>query len=369
MTINYIPTVIKKRVAIAADDPNPIEINLKNQVSKMQIVYECVNGNAASSTGHPAKCLTNISLDEGSTNCFSLSGQQTQAVDFYHNKRAPANKIRYLNANASNMIFDINFGRYLYDPYAAWDPTEYENPELTIGIDVDAGGALSAGGYLTVLAWLFDKPIKPVGYLYHEAKKSVTVAATASDYTKLPTDFPIRKLLIQAQKYDSQPGSVIDTVDLKQEGPEKKIIDGLSFDEIIRLMGSAYPPYQETLIAPGTTVATTHHNTATNDVRFMGACSWRSASAVTGVSCYGGAGGRHTEIQSNAGPNYSVGLEGTVPHGVVDIPFGDQLIPEEWYTIPKNGNCQLTLKGGAAAADADINILLQTLKRYDQGQK
>jgi len=368
--INYLPTVIKKRVAIAADDPDPIEINLKNAVSKMQIVYECTNGNAASSDGHPAKCLTTISLDEGSTNCFSLNGQQTQAVDFYHNRRAIANKIRYLNGNASNMIFDINFGRYLYDPELAWQANLYQNAELTLGIDISgAGGAAATGGYLTVLAWLFDKPINPKGYLYHEAKKHVTVAATASNYTKLPTDYPIRKLLLQAQKYESQPGSIIDTVDLKQEGPEKKIIDGMSFTELIRLMGAEYPLYQEVVIAPGTTVATTHHITPTSDVRFLGACSWRDASAVTGVSCYQGAGGRYTEIQSNAGPNYSVGVEGQAPHGVVDIPFGDQLDMNEWYTIPPNGNCQLTLKGGAAAADSDINILLQTVKQYARGQK
>ena len=369
MTIQYLPTVIKKRTAISADNPDPIEINIKNPISKLQIVYENTNGATGIPTGHPIRCLSGISLDDGSTNCFSLDGAETQAVDFYHNQKVPANKILYANGMNSEMVANINFGRFLWDQYA-WDPRKYDNPELTLSIDIDAGGITSSAGFYTVLAQVFDKPFNPPGYLYHQKVKDITLANTSTDYTKLPTDHPIRKLLIRAQRYGTGPEYQIDTVDLKQEGPEKKIIDSLTMFQLLRLLGSEYPPYRETIIGNGTTTAQEFYNTPTYWPMFQGACAWRKASATGNVSCYEGDGGRFYEIQEGAGPNFSVGIEGHAPHGVVDIPFGDQLNPLEWYQIPKDGNCELAIKGGSSVGtNQTAEVLLQQLKRYDLGQK
>ena len=193
--MNYRLATILAREAVGEDKTRVIDIDIKDAISQMQVVYECTNGGQAYGDGHPVRCITKIEIIDGSEVLFSLSGAEAQAADYYHNKRETPSIVLYTSGMNSEQIMNINFGRFLYDTELALDPGKFTNLQLKITIDVNAGGSLSAGGFLTVLAHIFDeKTPAPSGFLMHKEIKSYTLAASTHEYTDLPTDYLYRKL-------------------------------------------------------------------------------------------------------------------------------------------------------------------------------
>ncbi|GAH45608.1 unnamed protein product [marine sediment metagenome] len=187
--MNYRLAKILARKNYTEDAVEPIDINIADPISQMVVVYEVVGKGADDLLAHPAKCITKIELIDGSDVLYSLSGVEAQAVDFYHNKREPANRLDYYLNSECFQIFNINFGRFLYDPLLAFDPRKFTNPQMKITIDLNASETGVESGHLTVLAHTFDeKMITPSGFLMHKEIKSWNLAADAHEYTDLPTD-------------------------------------------------------------------------------------------------------------------------------------------------------------------------------------
>ena len=154
--MNYRHSTILARMAVSADTTKVIDLNLINPVSQFHIVYE--NTGVGSTIGsHAANCITKIELIDGSDVLISLSGKELQALDFYHQKKEPANLNVYLNGMNCEQVFNVNFGRFLWDPILAFDPKKFINPQLKITIDINGGGNASVAGFLAVYANIFDE--------------------------------------------------------------------------------------------------------------------------------------------------------------------------------------------------------------------
>lgn len=362
--MNYRLATIQARKAISADVTETIDIDVKDPISQLVVTYECTNGNQAYGDGHPARCITAIELLDGSDVLYSLSGVEAQAADFYHNKREPANICLYTNGMNSEQIFNLNFGRFLYDPVLALDPTKFDNPQLKISIDINAGGSLSAGGYLTVLAHLFDeKPITPTGFLMHKEVKAFTLADSSHEYTDLPTDHAFRKLFIRAQRYGTGPEYQIDTAKLSEDTDKRQVFNQSMF-QILRAIASQNPPYREWIIGPGTTTAQYFYCTPCYWPAFAGAL-WRATTTPAGLCFYVGDGGRFQEVQEGAGPNWQCHVEGWAPHGVIAVPFGLQDDPTDWYDVTKIGNLKLDILGGSSVGTGQTcEVFLQQHRAY-----
>lgn len=362
--MNYRLATLLARKAISADYSDPIDINVNKAISRIIVIYETVNGNQAYGDGHPARCVTNIDLYDGSDVHFSLSGVEAQAADFYHNRKEPANIVLYTNGMNSESIFNLNFGRWLWDDMLAYDPTKFDNPQLKVTIDVNAGGSLSSSGYLTILALMFDeKPITPQGFLMHKRIKQFTLADAAHEYTPMPTDFPYRMLFVRAQRYGIGPEYQIDTLKLDENTDTRVVVNNTMF-ECLRVLASLTPPYREWIIGPGTTTANYFYCTPCYWPAFGGA-NWRSASATGNVCFYVGDGGRFQEIQESAGPNWQALVEGWAPHGVLAIPFGLPREMDDWYNVANVGDLRLDIKGGASVGTSQTcEISLQQHRAY-----
>jgi hypothetical protein len=362
--MNYRLATLLARKLFSADDTEPIDIDVKDPISRFIVTYEPINGSQAYGDGHPARCVTNLELIDGSDTLYSLTGVQAQAADFYDQKHAPANICLYTNGMNSEQIFNMNFGRYLYDPVYAFDPTKFDNPQLKITIDLDAGGSLSTSGYLTVMAVLFDeKAVTPVGFLMHKEIKQFTLANASHEYTDLPTDHPYRKLFIRAQRYGTGPEYQIDTVKLSED-TDKKIPLNLSMFQILRAISSQTPPYREWIIGPGTSSAQYFYCTPCYWPGF-GAAGWRATIGGGDKNIYQGDGGRFQYVQTGAGPNWQCLVEGWAPHGVIEVPFGLQNDPEDWYKVVDIGNLKLDIKGGSSVGTSQTcEIFLQQARPY-----
>lgn len=362
--MNYRLSTILAREEYTADTTKVIDINVSDPISRLVVTWENYNSATGQPTGHPARCITKIELVDGSDVLYSLNGSEAQALDFYDNHKAPANLLAYANGMYSEAIFNLNFGRFLHDPDLAIDPKKFTNLQLKLTLDIDAGGITSTKGQLTVLAHLFDtKAITPAGFLMSKEIKDYSMGASSHEYTDLPVDHTYRKLLVRAHKYGTGADYAFTNIKLSED-VDKKIPFDQTIGEILRTIVSEVPPYRERLIGNGHTAARYFYITPTYWPRY-GACAWRKASATGNVSLYEGDGGRMTEIQEAAGPNFAALIEGHCPHGVISFPFGDQQNIEDWYDISGIGSLQLDVQAGSGMASTDsCQILLQQLRKY-----
>ena len=361
--MKYRLATIMARETISTDLTKDVDIDVKDPISQLVIIYDTLNQVAAQPEGHPALCLTKIELIDGSDVLFSLSGVEAQAADFYHNQKEPTGRIRYLANNYSYSVFNLNFGRYLYDTDLALDPARFSNLKLRVTIDRDGGGILSVAGRLTVLAHLFDqKTISPLGFLMHKEIKSYTLGNDSHEYTDLPLDYPYRKLLIRAQRDGYDMETQLANIKLSED-VDKIVPFNQPVVNLIRAVTSQTRPYREVIIGQGNVALYYFFCTPTHTVVHSGA-PWRSGAIGYGPNFFYGEGGRFSEIQEASGPNWTCVLQGYLPHAVLEIPFGMQNEIADWYDVSGIGNLKLDITGGSSVGTAYAQIMLQQLRRY-----
>jgi len=362
--MNYRLTTILGREAVGNDKTEVIDLNLVDPVSQFQIVYESTGVGSGDADGHVAKCITKIELVDGSDVLFSLSGQECQAVDFYHRGKEPGNLNFNLAGTEGWWMFNINFGRFLYDPDFAFDPRKFTNPQLKITIDLDAGGVQSVAGFLTVNAHIFDeKAVTPEGFLMHKEIVNYGMGPASHEYIDLPTDYPFRKLFIAAQTYGVGLEHLIDSIKLSEDN-DRKIPFSDSFNNIMRSIIAQSPPFNEQIIAAGG---------AADNIFYCTPCFWPTLQATKWASsknaliltAYGGDGGRGSVYADTPPGNYTVLVKGWCPHGAIEIPFGLQEDPADWYDVTKLGSLRLDIlsKAGRSATDT-VQVYLQQLRKY-----
>lgn len=360
--MNYRLATVIGREAVSADKQRIISITLKDPVSQMQVVYESTGGASGPPVALAAACVTKVELVDGSDVLFSLDGYETQALDFYHSKKEPANMNVYLGGNNAEMVFNMNFGRFLWDTVLAFDPRRFENPQLRITIDVDAGGQASSAGFLTVLAHIFDeKEISPVGFLMHKEIKNYAIAGATHEYTDLPTDFPIRKLLIKALIPGTSMENVLNTIKLSEDN-DKRIPFNHTIRDIIRaIVGQGRTYREKQLMALGGT--TGYFFCTPTYWPMMNVTIWRGSQLDVTVNAYGGDGGRGNLYAAASVDNIILDIEGFLPHGVIEIPFGLQDEIDDWYDVTKLGSLKLDILGVSGITD-NCQIFLQQVRMY-----
>lgn len=364
--MDYRLSTLWPRANYTADKTEIIDLDLIDPVTRIVVAYEPDNnGSGANATAHPAKCISKIELVDGSDVLYSLTGQEAQAVDFYDRKKQVPNQINYLTGNYSKMLFNLNFGRKLFDKELAFDPTRFRNPQLKISMDIDAGGDESNDGYLTVLAHLFDEKVPaPIGFLMSKEIKDYALGVSSHEYTDLPTDFNYRQLFFRGQKYGTMLQELIDIIKISQD-VDRKVPLNHSMLEILANMAQEWPIFQEMILEPtNTTTGEYFYCTPCDKVRF--ACSqWRQAAQANDQAHYAGAGGRYYHSGEAVNCNVSVLVAGEAPHGVVPLlaPLDDDDI--NGYDIIGIHSLKLDVLTLAAAAATDTaQVLVQQIRKY-----
>jgi len=362
--MNYRLATILDREAVAADITKVIDLNLADPVSQFQIIYESTGVSAGAPAALAAKCVTKIELVDGSDVLFSLSGTEAQAVDFYHRGIEPANQNIYLAGNNAEMVFNLNFGRWLWDTVYAFNPAKFTNPQLKITIDRDAGGCTSVAGSLTVLANIFDeKAVDPTGFLMHKEIKSYAFGSATHEYTDLPTDYPYRKLFIGSLIPGTGADYIFNTIKLSEDN-DRRIPFNHSVRDILRIIVGQGKPYREKQVC---TVGGTNgyfYCTPTYWPK-LDVCQWEGENNPMTVTIFGGDGGRGNIYGQGGLFNLNIGIEGYCPHGILEIPFGMQNEPADWYDVTKVGSLRLdVLSVTGRGATESCEIMLQQERKY-----
>ncbi len=360
--MNYRLSTLFARKAYTVDATEVIDINVADPISQLIIELSTLNvGDVA--TAHAIACLKKVEVVDGSDVLFSLSGYEAEAVDIYHNKVMRSNWNAYLTTLGVQRFLGINFGRKLWDPLLAFDPKKFNNPQLKISLDIDAGGNAPSTNYLQVWAALFDeKVINPVGFLMHKEVKDYAMAVSAHEYTDLPIDYPYRKLFVRQQTAGTEPCQHIDNIKLSEDQDKRIIFDHTPAD-LLRTIAAVNPQLIEQIMFAGTAAGVNVFTTVSERATATFA-KWAAAVGTLPYASLGSAGGRMV-VYSGSSENGVAIVAGFVPHGTYEVPFGDQGDPEDWFDPSALRALKLDVKATAGALSTDsVQVFLQQLRRY-----
>ena len=226
--------------------------------------------------------------------------------------------IQYLNDNYFDLSLRINFGRWLWDNELALDPTKFKNLQLKVVSDMDAGGVAPDASKLAVWANVFDeKAITPMGYLQAKLIKEYTMGDASHEYTELPIDQKIRKILMRALVAGTEPYGVLANVKLDEDNDRRVILDTDS-DALQWLFPEENILVHEGFAAQNDGSQRSYYNTPTAKV--WGNVNEWAAAASAYFAFYDGEGGR-CKIDGSSGVNFVCQLQGYCPTELSQSPW------------------------------------------------
>jgi len=348
-----------------------IDINLRDPISAIHVIYEATNG-ATSNQGNPLhKDVDKIELVDGSEVLESLSGPQWLALDFYALGHYPPHEIIESGGSVQKEHFIVPFGRYIGDPLLYFDPTRFSNPQLklTHSLTISSTAGFATGtGKVTVIAEVFEeKPPATAGFLMAKDIYSWTTAASGDETIDLPTDYPYRLLLVRA--YESGVAITSSITKVKMSVDEDKFIPfDLYTDDLVylneQLFGWAAVKqslYRTDADTPETFIAVPREFMVNSRKDFdLASIDSITADQVTLQVI------KFTATPTVAKETSDVVIDlitrGVGPHNTLAYPFGDLNDKETWFPAPLAKSIKLKVTQGNAGAAA--SVMLQQLRRY-----
>jgi len=340
-----------------------IDITMRDVISRIVIRMKAKNGaDRAVIAAHPAKLVSKIELVDGSNVLYSLSGYEAQALNYYDQLVTPDTEIIDGNDDWQHAVFMIDFGRFLYDMKLAFDPRKFTNPQLKITHDYQAIDDGAVEGKLLVKAHIFDeKEVTPEGFLMMKQVQTYESAADAYEYIDLPTDYPIRKLLIRAYLEDKSVESEISEFKLSEDN-DKRIPLNTEIEPYIREMCGTLPPLLEHWQIRAQITATPFFIMPTYWPMVYGMTQysedwWRDSTNYQGD--------KQNIIADAAMSGPAMGYAaGYIPHQVFCFPMGLQDEIEDWYDVTKIGSLRARMLGTTGSSAAEVTLYLQQLRKY-----
>jgi len=338
-----------------------IKLNIQDPISRILIGYRAKRV-ASAMTAHLLENVSKIELVDGSDVLFGMDGSELGALNIYDRRINSVMHSQTMGGTSMVAALSIDFGRFLFDPELAFDPKKFDNPMLKITYNRVAFDLECTHNYLTVIAECFDeKPVSPVGFLMSKEHWKKNMSTDTYEYIDLPTDFPIRKMLVRGYYKGYEPWYTVAEARIDEDNEKRipfvwdietyhkfrkamdyPIIEG--FHEHADAGGTWGPLY----LTPTDYLAISVGSLENND------WYWTSGNERGG------------KVNIRAGVAGSLGglIFGWLPLSCVQFPFGDQTDLDDWYDVTLKGNVRLRLKGGLEATIGAGSVVLQQLRRY-----
>jgi len=345
---------------VGAAGTKNVDINIPDPITKIQVKMEGIVPADCTMIEHPATMISKIELVDGSDVLYSLTGLQAQAIDILDTGRQNLGSGSIVPAWGLNSIYNMNFGRYLWDERLAFDPKRFKNPQLKITFDEDAPIADIATNDLVVIAECFDeKVINPEGFLMHKEVKEYTPTANAVERIEIPRDYPIRKVYVQARVVDLWLGGIVAHLELEEDN-RKHVMFDMDNEEFEYYLKQVCPMYMEHFcIDLDNTSGKTVWHCPTQGLCVDGAAY--AASAVLAAVAFG------PDNDYKCGDNIGVQnicIKGHIPHGVICLPQGDQQDVEDWWQAQEHDATLRVTAGASIGAAETFYVLTQQFRHY-----
>lgn len=359
--MNYRTAKLLAETNYTAAATKTIPINVKDVISRIIIAWRVTRAGEGMDS-YPHTDISKIELVDGSEVLHSLSGGENQAVCIYDRKCQTMNHGQHLGSNSEYSSYGIDFGRYLYDPYFAFDPSKFQNPQLKITHSHLISDTGASSGNLEVWAQMFDeRQVSPAGMLVTRQIKDFTVAtAGVYDYVDLPVDRVMRGLFIQGYASGVEPWYQVIEARLNEDG-EKRIPFDWDLEDYHRVRKGWAQPIQEQCIGLATTSDRNFYGTPSDYYAMMPLNEMASANTV---NCEAWAkGGKFTMKAANINTWFWGLMHGWLPNHMFHFPFGWPNDSEDWYDVTKLGSLVLRLKTGTATS-GNIRTSVQQVRMY-----
>lgn len=358
--MKYRYTELMARKDVGASGTEIIDINIPDPITKILVRMEGIVPAAATCIEHPATMISKIELLDGSDVLYSATGLQAQAIDHYDSRRDNLGSGSLVPAWGLIAIYNLNFGRYMWDEQLAFDPKKFKNPQMRITYDEDAPIADIAANYLSVIVDCFDqKLITPTGFLMNKTVKEYNPTANGTERVELPRDYPIRKVYVQARKVDKWLGAIVAHIEIEEDNRKHVILD-MENEEFEYLHKQENPMYHEHFVADlDQTTGKTIWHAPTQGITVDGAVY--CASAVLNAVPFG----PDNDYKCASDIGYQAfRIKGHIIHGVLCFPMGEQADIEDWWQAHEHDNT-IRVKGGADLAGTEtFYIMAQQYRTY-----
>jgi len=357
--MNYRHAVVLGESDLGASGTKIIDDFGVDPISRLTIAFRPVGGSNAA-VAHPAASISKIELVDGSDVLHSLTGYQAQAINILRAKKPNPQVIHFFTGGTPQTAFQINFGRKLWDEKLAFVPGNFRNPQLKITWNQVSWDASCSSHGISVHAHVFDeKKVSPIGFLMKKEVKSYVPTSGANEYTDLPLDHPHRALFIQGFCSGGGLRAIVREVRLDEDNDKRILIDGdvdLLRNYLDELWGDAIDTIVATVAATSTIIFCTPHN----HCQVVGMTD-------QGDKAFGGrdlSGGKFWAEAEAAGLG-NITVRGKNPHGVMGIPFGDQMDINDWYDVSRIGKLRLRIVGGPNSSSSYTNrIVCEQFRSY-----
>ena len=361
--MKYRKTTIFARSDLGAAGTKTIDINIKDIISRIEVTFEgYVDGLQATQW---AANITKLELVDGSEVLFSLSGMECQALNIYSRKCPTMQSPFSCGGNYWLGTFAIDFGRYLFDPVLAFDPKRFNNPQLKITWDEDASCASTETSYIEVIADVFDEfVVSPIGFLMAKEHHSYTPAANnAYEYIDLPTDHPIRQILVRAFLTQKTPDTVVDEIRISEDNDKRVVLDQ-ELTRYVKQMCGVWTPIQELWEEYATIVtSTTYYRYFTPSSVYSSALAAPHQGFkvfATEDSMRGG----YLPWHGEDGIMFRGHVTGWLPLHCIQFPFGIADEIDSWYDVTQKGSVMLRLLSAANYSGSVVSTVLEQLRKY-----
>lgn len=347
---------------LGASGTKSLDINVLDPISRISFYFKTTKSKN-SMDSYLWKDIPKIELVDGSDVLHSLNGGENQALCIFDRKVPTMNHGQESLGNSTLATFAIDFGRFLWDPILAFDPTKFKNPQLKITYDEDVADTGVTVNECKVLVDCFDeKIITPIGFLSAKELYSYTCGNENSyEDVDLPTDYPIRKILLQAYYAGYEPWVQIAEARLSEDNLKRIIFDHTSLEYYHRMRKGIDPPVEELLQYAGSTGVQYYYVTPTD---YWIAALINNMTETTHIKANPLRGGK-IGLTAEAASQTGVGIvRGYLPNHCFQFPFGDQNDPDDWYDVTQKGSVKLRLRAGSSGTSGTGAVVVQQLRNY-----
>jgi len=339
-----------------------IPVNVQDVISRIDLTYKTTKG-ADGMDSYTHKNIPKIELVDGADRLFSMDGGQAQALGIFDRKAPTMQHGQHMNGSSEFDVYPMDFGRYLFDPELGFDPKKFNNPQLKVTYDEDVADTDAGAGTLEVFAYCFDeKVVSPVGFLQSTEHWQNTMGDENSyKYVDLPTDYPIRKLLIQGYRSAYEPWNVISQARLREDGNKIEPFDW-DLEVYYRLMKGVWTPIVEEIVASADPNAIyDYYVTPTDYYGFLLGTVQGEDYIYRDVVR---SGGKFTPVTSTNRHTFNGIIRGFLPNHCFEFPFGNPQDLDDWYDVTNKGSIILRLKAGGSGTSGTGAVVIQQLRRY-----
>lgn len=366
--MNYRKVTIHPAESIAAAGTKTIDITGNDVISRILVKYIITKGVAGHTMAAPlAADITKIELVDGSDVLFSLTGYEAQALNIYDRKCGTMNFGQQMASCMGESFYGLDFGRYLFDPMLGLDPKRFRNLQLKISYTLVGSDTTCTAAILEVFSDNFDeKGVSPIGFLMSKEHYSYTCGADGSfEYIDLPTDHPLRKLLLRAYTDAREPEYTIESVRLDEDNLKRIPID-ITLKKYIDMMMGEWTPVEELfscIVTDTAGGARTYYMTPTNEFPSIAGFG-TPGTLVLGSPSGWMRGGKVVLISETGGQNIYGIVHGFCPNHCIEFPFGNPQDIDDWYDITKINALKLRLEAAGSGTSGKAQVVLQQLRKY-----